>query len=1045
MGKVLKLEQGGHIAKPVSFRNPVGKYRSSGGAEVKIRKILLVLPFLLLGFSITIYSKTPFGDFVTVQWRLDVDSDGKVILLPRVKILAETAKSTTLRIQLHNNYKAWYEVLVKPQGPIISTSSLPTNFVLPPGGRKDFISVTFGPGESLALVADGTSALAQTFLVVDLLWRLFVGSPFPQNLCDLLLQSMDVLLPIAGFLADLYFDIQNRNIPEILLDLGKIPSIPQVAQILKAIALMGGNKAAASKIEKIAGNLSIWLKIMLRAEKIVELELLTLLAPHADVLIFEATLIKRLPQAPQSLKAAVSSSSVELNWQDKSDNEDGFKIYRDGAFIAQVGKGQTNYTDTGLKPSTRYCYQVSAFNSVGESKLSNMACARTLAKPNNPPIANAGPDQTVQVGSTVQLDGSASSDPDGDQIKRYQWTILPRENSAQCIFKSSHSIVNPKIVPLREGSCTIQLIVNDGKLNSAPDQVVITAKRDITPPALITDFQASDDEDSQSTLTWTNPLDEDLAQVIVKRKTTGYPVNHEDGDTRLTIDSATPGRAETFVDTGLTNGITYYYAVFNRDKAGNWNDRVVEGKNADIGKPIKPLPTEAPWPMSGHDAQHTGQSPLIGPKTNHLHWYYQASARYEPVIGVDGTVYITAGGKLHAINPDGTIKWIYDPSPDTIIESPAVGPDGTIYAPGGDIPFNNGFLFAINTDGTLKWKMKYTQLYWTGLLTIGNDGTIYTTAGACNSMREYYAINPDGTLKWTFSNGTGCTGTAAPAIGPDGTVYAPTGGLAALDPENGQVKWKLSISSFAPPAIAPDGTIYISSNGDLYAINPNGTIKWIVPRAGYVNDWSQSPAIGADGTIYTSGYAINPDGTVKWSGGPSYESHIAISSDGVFYYSGFGGWGAANTTNGQVIWSFIPPQAGYADAFADPAIGPDGTLYFSAASGLYAFKDIIGSTPSKSYRTPTVIINDVFLNPLAVYTSKFFVPGQQVKEIKLSIFSLSGRLVFNTDWVENGFTWNLLNDRGQRLANGVYLYVIYVRRFDGSVIRSEVKKLIILR
>lgn len=98
-----------------------------------------------------------------------------------------------------------------------------------------------------------------------------------------------------------------------------------------------------------------------------------------------------------------------------------------------------------------------------------------LPRPNRSPIANAGPDQTVQVGSIIQLDGSGSSDPDGDQIKSYRWTILPRENSARCIFRSSRSIVNPKVQPLREGSCTIELVVNDGELNSAPDQVVITA------------------------------------------------------------------------------------------------------------------------------------------------------------------------------------------------------------------------------------------------------------------------------------------------------------------------------------------------------------------------------------------------------------------------------------------------------------------------------------------------------------------------------------------------------------------------------------------
>jgi hypothetical protein len=108
---------------------------------------------------------------------------------------------------------------------------------------------------------------------------------------------------------------------------------------------------------------------------------------------------------------------------------------------------------------------------------------------------------------------------------------------------------------------------------------------DITPPALIQDFTASDGEDSQSALSWTNPPDSDLNQVVVKRKTTGYPSDHADGDTRITIDAATPGREETFVDGGLTNGQYYYYAIFSCDSAGNWKKLVMEGKNRDIGNP----------------------------------------------------------------------------------------------------------------------------------------------------------------------------------------------------------------------------------------------------------------------------------------------------------------------------------------------------------------------------------------------------------------------------------------------------------------------------
>jgi len=108
---------------------------------------------------------------------------------------------------------------------------------------------------------------------------------------------------------------------------------------------------------------------------------------------------------------------------------------------------------------------------------------------------------------------------------------------------------------------------------------------DTTPPALIQDFTASDGEDRQSTLTWTNPSDSDLDRVIVKCKTDGYPSSHTDGDTRITIDVATPGRQETRVDGALTNGRTYYYAVFSKDTSGNWQKAVVEGANANTGLP----------------------------------------------------------------------------------------------------------------------------------------------------------------------------------------------------------------------------------------------------------------------------------------------------------------------------------------------------------------------------------------------------------------------------------------------------------------------------
>jgi PKD domain len=42
--------------------------------------------------------------------------------------------------------------------------------------------------------------------------------------------------------------------------------------------------------------------------------------------------------------------------------------------------------------------------------------------PNQPPIADAGADQTVNSGDTVTLDGSGSSDPDPEDQITYSWT-----------------------------------------------------------------------------------------------------------------------------------------------------------------------------------------------------------------------------------------------------------------------------------------------------------------------------------------------------------------------------------------------------------------------------------------------------------------------------------------------------------------------------------------------------------------------------------------------------------------------------------------------
>jgi fibro-slime domain-containing protein len=90
---------------------------------------------------------------------------------------------------------------------------------------------------------------------------------------------------------------------------------------------------------------------------------------------------------------------------------------------------------------------------------------------NQAPIANAGADQQTLVGTPINLDGTGSSDPDGDALS-YQWTLL---SPASVAFTETTS-ANPSFTPPAEGNYVFQLVVSDGQLSSAPDTVTITAE-----------------------------------------------------------------------------------------------------------------------------------------------------------------------------------------------------------------------------------------------------------------------------------------------------------------------------------------------------------------------------------------------------------------------------------------------------------------------------------------------------------------------------------------------------------------------------------------
>ena len=108
----------------------------------------------------------------------------------------------------------------------------------------------------------------------------------------------------------------------------------------------------------------------------------------------------------------------------------------------------------------------------GKSSSAPASVTVTASLANAPPVANAGPTQNVSLGTSVTLDGTSSTDANGDALT-YLWSLTSRPTGSK-VALSSPATQKPTFLPDVAGTYVASLVVSDGKLVSATSTVDIT-------------------------------------------------------------------------------------------------------------------------------------------------------------------------------------------------------------------------------------------------------------------------------------------------------------------------------------------------------------------------------------------------------------------------------------------------------------------------------------------------------------------------------------------------------------------------------------------
>jgi hypothetical protein len=194
-------------------------------------------------------------------------------------------------------------------------------------------------------------------------------------------------------------------------------------------------------------------------------------------------------QAPTAVpgdpKNAITGTLVTLDGSKSSDPNPGDTLKYKWAIVNRpAGSVSPLIGDTTAMPTftadASGVYLISLIVSDGKLESSVVTTTVTAANANLPPSANAGLAQSAAVGAEVTLDGSASSDPNGDRLS-YQWVLVARPLGSNATLVEPTS-PKPKFTADQSGIYIASLVVSDGAASSTLVTTTVSASIANRPP-----------------------------------------------------------------------------------------------------------------------------------------------------------------------------------------------------------------------------------------------------------------------------------------------------------------------------------------------------------------------------------------------------------------------------------------------------------------------------------------------------------------------------------------------------------------------------------